>query len=155
LTETSRGNYTATIRLPEAGTYDVAFLLDSPRLVNCFSTTIAENRANPRSTINILAFEPLLKERVARVGEAYTLRFKVTDTNSHQPRASLSDVGVMVFLAPGIWQQRTIAKAIGDGIYEVAFVPPQAGVYYVYFQVPSLQVPFSANLPLILQAVKN
>jgi len=155
LTETSRGNYTATIRLPEAGPYDVAFLLDSPRLVNCFSTTIAENPANPRSATNILAFEPLLKERIARVGEAYTLRFKVTDTNSHQPRASLSDVGVMVFLAPGVWQQRTIAKAIGDGIYEVAFVPPQAGVYYVYFQVPSLQVPFSANLPLILQAAKN
>ena len=155
LTETSRGNYTATIRLPESGPYDVAFLLDSPRLVNCFSTTIADNPANPRSTTNVLAFEPLLKERVARVGETYTLRFKVTDTNSHQPRASLPDVGVMVFLAPGVWQQRTIAKAIGNGVYEVAFVPPQAGVYYVYFQVPSLQVPFSANLPLILQAAKN
>ena len=155
LTETSRGNYTTTIRLPDAGPYDVAFLLDSPRLVKCFSTTIAENPAAPKSTAAALAFEPLLKDRNARVGEPYTLRFKVTDTNSNKPKADLADVNVLVFLAPGVWQQRLTARSSGDGIYEVAFVPPQAGVYYVYFQVPSLQVPFSANFPLILQAAQN
>jgi YVTN family beta-propeller protein len=155
LTETSRGNYTTTIRLPDAGPYDVAFLLDSPRLVKCFSTTIAENPAAPKSLAAALAFEPLLKERKARVGEPYTLRFKVTDTSSNKPKADLADVNVLVFLAPGVWQQRQTARAAGDGIYEVAFVLPQAGVYYVYFQVPSLQVPFSANFPLILQAAQN
>jgi YVTN family beta-propeller protein len=155
LTETSRGIYSTTIRLPEAGHYDVALLLDSPRLVNCFSTIIAENPAIPRSTAAALAFEPLLKARVARVGEAYTLRFKIIDTTSNQPRTNLADVNVLVFLAPGIWQQHQTARAAGDGTYEVAFVPPHAGVYYVYFQVPSLQVPFSANFPLILQAVQN
>ena len=45
LAETSRGIYTSTIRLPEAGHYDVAFLLDSPRMVNCFSLTVAEDPA--------------------------------------------------------------------------------------------------------------
>src|SRR5262245_9020229 len=155
LTETSRGNYTTTIRLPEAGPYDVALLLDSPRLVKCFPTTIAENPAAPKSTSGALAFEPLLKERTARVGQPYTLRFKVTDTNSNKPKPDLADVNVLVFLAPGIWQERQTAKPAGDGIYEVAFVPPQAGVYYVYFQVASLQVPFSANFPLILQAAQN
>ncbi len=155
LIETSRGNYTTTIRLPDAGPYDLAFLLDSPRLVNCFSTVIAENPATPRSTAAALAFEPLLKERVARVGEAYALRFKVTDTNSNELKTNLADVNVLVFLAPGIWQQRETGKAAGDGIYEVTFVPPKAGVYYVYFQVPSLQVPFSANFPLILQAAQK
>jgi YVTN family beta-propeller protein len=154
LTETSSGTYTTTVRLPEAGPYDVAFLLESPRLVNCFATTIAENPAAPRSAA-ALAFEPLLKTRTARVGEPFTLRFKVIDTGSNQPKTNLADVSVLVFLAPGIWQQRETAKAGGDGIYQVAFVPPQSGVYYVYFQVPSLQVPFNANFPLILQAPPN
>ena len=155
LSETSRGNYTTTIRLPEAGAYDVALLLDSPRLVNCFATTIAENPALPKSTAAALVFEPLQQQRIARVGETYTLSFKVTDTNSHQPKTDLSDVDVLVFLAPGIWQQHQTAKATADGTYQVAFVPPKAGVYYVYFQVPSLQFPFSASFPLILQAAQN
>jgi len=155
LAETSRGDYTTTIRLPDAGPYDVVFLLDSPRLVKCFSATIAEDPATPKKIAAALAFEPLLKERTARVGEAYTLSFKVIDTNFNKPKPDLSDVEVLVFLAPGVWQQRKIARAIGDGTYEVAFVPPQAGVYYLYFQVPSLQVPFSANFPLILQAAAN
>jgi YVTN family beta-propeller protein len=155
LTETGRGVYTTTIRLPEAGPYDVAFLLDSPRLVNCFSTSIAENPAAPKSPAGALAFEPLPGTRTPRVGESFSLRFRVIDTNSNQPKANLADVSVLVFLAPGIWQQREIAKPSKDGIYETAFVPPQAGVYYVYFQVASLQVPFSANFPLILQAARN
>ena len=62
--------------------------------------------------------------------------------------------GVLVFLAPGIWQKREIAQAVGNGIYEMAFVPPQAGVYYVYFQVPSRHVAYNQQFPLTLQAVK-
>jgi hypothetical protein len=154
LAETGRGMYTSTIRLPDAGQYDVAFLLDSPRLVNCFSTTIAENPAATKPTAVALAFELLVKENI-RVGEPYTLRFKVIDTSSHQPRKNLDDLGVLVFLAPGIWQQRGVAKAVGDGIYEIAFVPPQAGVYYVFFQVPSLNVAYNQTFPLTLQAIKQ
>lgn len=154
LAETSRGLYTSTIRLPEAGHYDVAFLLDSPRLVNCFSLTVADDPARPKPTDVVLAFQPLLKETFARVHQTFTLRFKAIDTNSNQPAANLQDLGVLVFLAPGIWQQRETAKAVGNGIYEIAFVPPQAGVYYVYFQVPSLHVGYNQTLPLTLQAVK-
>jgi hypothetical protein len=66
---------------------------------------------------------------------------------------NLDDVGVLVFLAPGVWQQRAWAKAVGDGVYEMSFVPPQAGVYYVYFQCPSLGVEFNKIMPLTLQAI--
>jgi YVTN family beta-propeller protein len=155
LAETSRGVYTTTIRLPDAGQYDVAFLLDSPRLVNCFPTTIAENPAVPKPTAVGLVIETLVKEKIARVGETYTLRFKVTDQSSNRSMTSLQDFGVLVFLAPGIWQQREVAKAVGNGIYEIAFVPPQAGVYYVYFQCPSLHVELNQTIPLTLEAIKQ
>jgi hypothetical protein len=154
LAETTRGVYTSTIRLPEAGHYDVAFLLDSPRMVNCFTLTVGEGPERSKPTDAVLAFQPLSKETFARVNQTYTLRFKAIDTNSKQPAANLQDLGVLVFLAPGIWQTRETAKAVGDGIYEIAFVPPQAGVYYVYFQVPSLNVPYNQAFPLTLQAVK-
>jgi hypothetical protein len=42
LRETERGVYTSALRLPAAGHYDVVFLLDSPRVVNCFDLSVAE-----------------------------------------------------------------------------------------------------------------
>ena len=100
-----------------------------------------------------IRIQALLQEASAQVGERYKLRFKVTDSGSGEPKANLDDMGVLVFLAPGIWQQRDWAKSAGDGVYEMSFVPPQAGVYYVYFQCPSLGVQFNKITPLTLQAI--
>ncbi|HEX6625235.1 MAG TPA: hypothetical protein VF064_16095, partial [Pyrinomonadaceae bacterium] len=71
-------------------------------------------------------------------GERHQLRFKVTDAGTNRP-AVVKDMGTLVFHAPG-WQQRDLARPLGDGVYEISFVPPQEGVYYVYFQAPSLGV---------------
>ena len=155
LRETGPGEYTTTVKLTEAGNYDVAFLLDSPRVVNCFTMTVAENPGLPKPARVAITVEPLLKQTTAVVGESYNLRFKVTDSTSHQPKLKIEDLGVLVFLAPGIWQQRQWAKHVGDGLYEINFVPPQTGVYYVYFQCPSLSVQFTQIIPLTLQATKK
>jgi YVTN family beta-propeller protein len=155
LREGALGDYTTTVRLTGAGHYDVAFLLDSPRLVNCFDLTVAENPGLPKPATVAIRIEPVLTEETARVGESYNLRFKVTDSTSHQPKPNLEDVGVLVFLAPGIWQERQWARHVGKGLYEMSFVPPQAGVYYVYFQCPSLGVQFNQITALTLQAIKR
>ena len=44
LREVTSGVYTTTTKLPKSGVYDVAFLLDSPRVTHCFS---AEAKPNP------------------------------------------------------------------------------------------------------------
>jgi len=155
LAETAGGVYTATVRLPEAGSYDVAFLLDNPRLVNCFDISVAENPALAKVATVPIKIEPMLSEATASVGERYVLRFKVLDKESDQPKANLEDVGTLVFLAPGIWQQRELAKELGNGVYEMSFVPPRAGVYYVFFQSPSLEVRFNQLPSLTIQAVKK
>jgi len=154
LRETERGVYTSTMRINAPGHYDVAFLLDSPRVVNCFDMAVVENPALPKPTEIAIKIEPLLKETTARVGHGYDLRLRVTDANSNQPKLNLKDLTVLVFLAPGIWQQRELAKPLGDGTYEMSFVPPQDGVYYVFFQCPSLGVQFNQRTPLTLQAAK-
>ena len=89
------------------------------------------------------------------VGQSYTLRFKLIDSNTGEPKSNLNDLGVLVYLAPGIWQERAAAKPIGDGVYEISFVPPQPGVYYVHFRIPSLDVPFSQIIPLVLETRKS
>ena len=54
------------------------------------------------------------------------------------PLTGLSDVRVLAFLAPGVWQQRSWAVEEADGVYQITFEPPRTGVYYLYVEVASL-----------------
>ena len=154
LRETQRGVYTTTLRLTGAGHYDVAFLLDSPRIINCFDLTIAENPATPRKSETSFKIDPVVKQALAKVGERFELRFRLVETKTGNPKKDLDDVRVLVFLAPGIWQQHEDAKSVGGGVYEMSFVPPNPGVYYVFVQSASLGLEFNQSTPLTLSAVK-
>jgi YVTN family beta-propeller protein len=153
LREHPRGVYTTTVRLGAAGHYDVALLVDSPRLVNCFDVTVVENPALPKAGPVPIKVQPLLEKAAPRVGENFKVRVKVTDSVSGAAKPGLNDLGVLVFLAPGIWQQRQIATSLGEGIYEMSFVPPEAGVYYIYFQSPSLAVSYNQITPFTVRAM--
>jgi YVTN family beta-propeller protein len=152
LRETAPGVYSTRAQLTAAGNYDVAFLLDAPRVINCFEMSVKENPEFEKKRGLAIRVEPLLKERNLKTGENVQLRFKVTDTATNQPKADLKDMGVLTFLSPGIWQQRHWAKSIGEGVYEINFVPPQSGVYYVFFQCPSLGIQYRQLPRLILNA---
>lgn len=155
LREGNPGEYATTVKFSDAGHYDVAFLLDSPRLINCFQLEIAENPTLAKPSGVALRIDLVAKDKIAKAGETHNLRFRVIDSGSNKPITNLNDVGVLVFLAPGIWQQRAWARNLGEGLYETSFVPPQAGVYYVFFQCPSLAIQFNQVSPLTLQAVKK
>ena len=60
---------------------------------------------------------------------------------------------VLTFLAPGVWQKRQWAQSVGDGVYESEITAPQAGVYYVFFECPSLKVAYVQLPHLVLQAL--
>lgn len=154
LRETQSGIYESSVRLPASGTYDVVFLLDAPRLINCFEVSVADNPSVPHNTETSIKIEPLNTQAVAKAGEKFTLRFKVVDLKTKAAKPNLQDVTVLVFLAPGIWQERELAKPQTDGTYEMTFVPPDAGVYYVFFQIPALEYQFNQSMPLTLQVVK-
>jgi DNA-binding beta-propeller fold protein YncE len=155
LREAAPGVYQTNVRLTGQGSYDVAFLLDQPRIYNCFELAVAENPAVRRQGQPAIKFEPLYKERTLPVKQSVQFRFKVTDSETGKPRADLKDVGVLVFLAPGIWQQRDWARSLGEGVYEVSFTPPQEGAYYVFFHCPSLGVALNKTPYLIYQGVKS
>jgi len=55
---------------------------------------------------------------------------------------------VLVFLSPGIWQQRNIARALGDGIYEITINVPETGVYLVFVESPSQRLRYR-DLPYL------
>jgi hypothetical protein len=153
LRETKLGTYSTTIRLDTPGYYDAVFLLDSPRAIHCFSFAVDANPALPKPLATGLKVQQLSTDSPV-VGQSYTLRFKLIDGNTGEAKPDLN-LGVLVYLAPGIWQQRMAAMPVGNGVYEMSFVPPQPGVYYVHFRIPSMDVPFSQITPLVLETKKS
>ena len=154
LRESTPGVYTTSVRLAGPGHYDVAFLVDSPRLVKCFDLDVADNPDFSKPKSAGIKIESLAADNNARAGERYRLQFKVSNSGSTQPAASPGDLGVLIFLAPGIWNHRELATSLGNDLYEVSFIPPQAGVYYIYFECPSFRVHLSDLTPLTLHVVK-
>jgi len=155
LRETAPGVYSTTITLTAAGEFDVPVLLDSPRVVHCFDLSVKPNPELRRNDESVPIFvQTLIEDAKIRTGEEFKLQFKVMDTKTNQPRLGLKDIGVLVFLAPGVWQNRLWAKPAADGKYEVTFTPPKPGVYYVFVSCPSLHVKYN-QLPYVVLEAKD
>lgn len=152
LREVTAGVYSTTTKLPKSGIYDVAFLLDSPRITHCFN---AEAKPNPdvrREKPLALRIEYLNKDTQSGVGENYKLRFKLFDTTTLKAKSDLKDVRVLTVLASGIWQKRDFARSAGDGIYELDIRVPQTGLYRVFVESRSQDVSFRQLPSLTLKA---
>nr|WP_179210322.1 YncE family protein [Crenothrix polyspora] len=151
--ETAPGVYASNVKLAHEGRYNVAFVLDTPRITHCFNATVtADPKQGKDTNQSATLIEPLSMEYKLTVGQPVRLRFKATDSTTKQPKIGLKDVGVMAMLAPGIWQQRLWAQSVEEGIYEVSFTPPKPGMYYTFVHCPSLGVALNRQPTLILQA---
>ena len=139
--EVEPGVYAGRVRIPVAGRYDVAFMLESPRILHCFS---AEAKVNPLYAKNMdqatVEFDNW--PRTATAGEALTLRFKLFDPANGKAKTGVKDAQAMYFLAPGSRRSQAPAKEIGNGVYEIQLRPSQPGAYYVYLGVPSMKLGF-------------
>lgn len=135
LREVAPGELVTTVRLPDAGAYDVAVLMDSPDLWHCFSVDIgAGDDAAAAAPVEL---RYLLDGYDFSVGEA-TLRFELIDPSTGQPQSDVDDVNVLSFLIPGHWPNRARAESLGSGLYEVTVPLNRPGSYYVFVEIPSL-----------------
>jgi len=151
LRETEPGVYTTRVRIPVAGVYDVAFFLDSPKIVHCFSAA-AETNPSLRKPGSGYELEFLVKDRTFRAGDNVAVRFRLTDALTGWGKAGLADVTVISFRAPSRDRRQTIARELGEGEYEVVLNLSNPGAYYVYVTVPSLQIGFRDFVHLSLMA---
>ncbi|HET9480029.1 MAG TPA: cytochrome D1 domain-containing protein, partial [Pyrinomonadaceae bacterium] len=152
LREISSGVYSTTTRLPKSGIYDVAFLLDSPRITHCFNAEAKPNPDVPREKQVAVRIEYLNKDKHPRVGEDYKLRFKLFDTATSKAKSDLKDVRVLTLLSSGIWQKRDFARSVGDGVYELDLRVPHTGLYFIFVESRSQGVAFRQLPYLTLHA---
>jgi len=150
LREVRPGVYETETRMTGAGDYELALLLDSPRIVHCFPVKVAENPvlAAERSH-KPLGIEVLSQTDTVTAGQEATVRFRLTDPNDLKhpgaPKTGLHDVRVLTFLSPGVWQQRHWATESAAGIYEIRFQPPEAGLYFIFLEVASAGMPLQKS----------
>lgn len=132
LREGQRGDYATRLPVSKPGTYDVALFADSPRLATCFTFTQADTQPKP-ALPRVVAVDPPAE---LAAGQPAQLRFALVDKTG--ARQESADVHALALLAPGTWQRRSTLAARGDGSYELAFTPPQPGMYYVWIESESL-----------------
>jgi YVTN family beta-propeller protein len=151
LREVATGRYETVVQLAGAGTYDLAVLVNNPQVVQCFPITVAADptRAARRRPLRI---EPFVDSQEIAAGADTRVRFKIADPATGTPRAGLTDVQALTFLSPGVWQRRHPAAEVGPGLYEIHFTPPEAGLYYVFVEVPSAGLALQSSPALTLTA---
>ena len=152
LRESEPGVYSGRVRIPASGTYDVAFMLQSPQVLHCFSVAAAENPALAKDR-EPLKLEFVTTQRQYKVGETAVVRFRIADGATGQPKPGLAGVSALYFLAPGRMRTEVKVVEVGDGLYEAHVALPVAGGWYVYVGVPALKIGYE-RLPFFsLQAV--
>ena len=142
LKEIEPGVYRGIVRLPAPGKYDVGVLLDSPRIMHCFSAQVEADPAlvAKRGETRI---EYLAGEGIGKPGEKRLVRFRLTDAVTGAPRKGLEDVRVVSFLAPNRERREVIAREIEAGVYEAEVPLTEQGAYYI--QAASASARFGLN----------
>jgi YVTN family beta-propeller protein len=152
LREKAPGVYSANVQLPEAGTYEVAFMMESPQILHCFGLVA---RPNPlmQDDAARLAVEYLVEDRRVPAGKELALRFRLTDPRNGQLRSGLKDVRVLSYRAPAFDRKVVWASDLGDGIYEARFPIRRPGAYYVFVSSESAGATYDDLLYLTVMGV--
>ncbi len=142
------GQYAGRVSLPAAGRYDVAVLVDAPRVAHCFELQV-EPPVDPRAAAPRARLELLVDESELVSGRPARVRVRLLDPVAAAPRTGLKDALLLAVQPPGVWQQRAALRPVPDreGLYEAEVAFPEPALYYFFVGIPSLglglnEVPF-------------
>lgn len=152
LRETAPGVYSAKIKVPASGRYDLVLLLDSPRIVQCFDFEAAPNPiVSKLKASRPVEIEVLNREFILNADAASKLQFRLKDPDTGQAIPGVSDITGLITTSPsGSWRQNYTAAPLADGIYQIDFKAPYKGIFKLYLTIPSLQVRVNQLRPIDL-----
>jgi len=147
LREEKDGLYHAKVRIPAAGTYDVAFLMESPSLIHCFNMSAERDPDLHRHAVAAIDFSDNRKK--VNIDEDVTVKFRLTDPETGEPKSNLKDVRVRYYRAPAFDRKEVAAIEVGDGVYKLDTSLPQAGVYYFFVSTKTGNLAFGGDMPYL------
>jgi DNA-binding beta-propeller fold protein YncE len=131
LAEQAPGVYRGRVKLPVEGTYDVAFMMDTPRFLHCFSATVEPNPTLPRTKAP-MHIEYRIADRSIPVGERAPVKFRLSNPVTGEPLADIPDVTLLYYQADGRGRTEVPAQGLGDGLYEAQIAVDRMTTYYVF-----------------------
>ena len=139
LKELEPGVYSTTVKVPMAGTFEIAFLNEAPQFLHCFTMEAAVNPNLERAS-DPVAVEYLNERESLVAGDEMKLRFRLYKPGSGKTFVDAGGVTVKFFRAPRFDLTELVATHVGEGIYEATLPFRYAGSYYVYVAAPGLNV---------------
>jgi len=152
LREEKDGVYRAKVRIPAAGTYDVAFLMESPSILHCFSMSAERDPSLHRDATAGLEF--IDSQKKVNMGDKVTVKFRLTDPDSGENKVNLKDVRVRYFRAPLFDRREGPAIEVGDGVYQLDTKLAKPGLYYFFVSSKSSNLAFGQKHFLSMQVTK-
>ena len=137
LKETEPGVYTSKVRIPVAGRYDVALMVNSPRIIDCFTLEAQENPALAADKRRIVA-EFLVSSREVPLGAKVPVRVRLSSADG-KPQTGLKDVTMLSFLVPGQRREQAFAREVEPGVYEAVVAIPEHGAYSIHVASKTLE----------------
>ncbi|MCV9918782.1 cytochrome D1 [Pseudomonas sp. BT-42-2] len=135
LRELAPGVYGSTVKMPAAGKFDVAFLLNQPQIIHCFSTDIA---VAPEAAKRKGAHAEFIgNDQPALQNSPFVARVRILGDDG-QPRLGLRDLSLRYFLAPSSLPRSLPLTEVGEGVYQASLELAEAGAWYLHVQSPSL-----------------
>jgi DNA-binding beta-propeller fold protein YncE len=154
LKEPAPGVYTGSIRIPQSGEFVVAFLLNEPRMVNCFSFT-AKAADEPLQGITANAEIRVLSGETPITGEVHDFRFELRDGETDTPLPTIEDISARIIQTGGSWNTSLRATPSAGGAYTLTFTPPSPGTYSVLLAIPSLGIDLGTLPQISIQVVSE
>jgi YVTN family beta-propeller protein len=130
LKEIEPGVYYSKLRIPVAGRYDVALMVNTPRIIDCFSVEAKENPALASARQQVVA-EFLVASREVPLGASVPVRVRLSGADG-KPQTGLTDVKLLSFLVPGQRREEAAAREVEPGVYEATVQIPEHGAYSIH-----------------------
>jgi YVTN family beta-propeller protein len=141
LREVAPGLYSARVRLPAAGRFDVALLLNQPNIIHCFTAQIEPN-GQVEQHVGQPRVEFLLDKTRVALNDPYVVRFRIVQGKHKVQRSGVKDVQLRYFLAPTSRPREVPALEVADGVYEAPLTLDRSGAWYLHVRAASLGAGF-------------
>lgn len=152
LKETAPGEFEAPVYIHKPGNYDVAVMLDQPRLLHCFTAKLAGIAEAPKQKGQAkIRLEILPLKTPPQANTETSLSFKLQDAETGKPITGLQDVRLLAFEPPGLWQKREWLQEIAPGTYQAVVIFPHAGKFNLLVEAKSRDLGFTDQTLTILK----
>jgi YVTN family beta-propeller protein len=147
LSELEPGVYVGRVKIPIEGVYDIAFMMDTPRFLHCFSAEVAPNPGAKTATAK-MSIEFDITNRYVPVGSPKAVRFRLVNPDTGNPVNGLTDVTVLYYRSDGRGRAVQSARALAEGGYEADIILGSVSTYYVFVGSRSLDLQYT-DMPFL------